>query len=261
MSISPEIFYESEGVKVYHGDCLKVLTEADWICDGVITSPPYNLGANPNHRKKSATDQKFYSDYQDTKTPAEYIEWLVELFKCLQDRVHPQGVVCLNLSYSSRDASLPYRVLVEIERQTTWKVRDTLCWKKPTAIPFQTSPRNVSRISELVFVLAQTDDFITNKSVKSVNARTGQKFYEYMDNYIEAPAYDRGTRKHHKATFSCDFVKALLERYFPAGSCVLDPFAGVGTTGLACQQTRRQSILIDIDALYVNLARQRLQAS
>lgn len=245
-------------MEIYHGDCLKVLEEADWVCDGVITSPPYNLGKNPNHRKKSASDRNLYSVYQDTKTAEEYIHWLVKLFSILEDRVTKLGVICLNLSYSSKNASLPYRVIVEIERRTNWKVRDTIFWKKPSAIPFQTSPRNCSRIVEQIYILAQSENFMTNKQIKSTNERTGQKFYEYMDNYIEAPSYDHGTRKYHKATFSTDLVKALLTKYFPEDSRILDPFAGIGTTGIACKSLNRQGILIEIDEKYINIAKNRL---
>jgi DNA modification methylase len=240
-------------MEIYCGDCIKILEEAKWFCDGVITSPPYNLGKNPNHRKKTADDLNLYSKYKDTKTAEEYIEWMVTLFKILEERVQKRGVVCLNLSYSSKDASLPYRVVVEVEKRTKWKIRDTLFWKKPSAIPFQTSPCNLSRIVEQVFVFARESKFTTNKRVKSINERTGQKFFEYVDNFIEAPSHDPGTRKQHKATFSTDFVKALIQKYFPEGSYILDPFAGVGTTGKACKALGRKSILIELDEKYVKL--------
>jgi DNA modification methylase len=62
---------------VLTGDCLYVietLIKKKVKVDGVITSPPYNLGKNPNHRKKSAKDYSFYSVYDDAKTSEEYID-------------------------------------------------------------------------------------------------------------------------------------------------------------------------------------------
>lgn len=48
------------------GDCFEILRIADSvICDGVITSPPYNLGSNPNHRHTGAKDKKLYQVYND----------------------------------------------------------------------------------------------------------------------------------------------------------------------------------------------------
>lgn len=245
--------------KILLGDCLKVLTTLEEnSVDGVITSPPYNLGKNPNHRRKDQSDVRFYSAYEDSKTPEEYIIWMTKLFTLLEAVVQEDGVVLLNLSYSSKDASLPYRVVTTIEKKTRWKIRDTISWKKSSAIPFQTSPRNMSRIVELVFVFAQVDTFLTNKSVKKVNERTGQKFYSYMDNFVEAPCADKGMRKEHKATYSTEFAKRLIEMYFPPGSIILDPFCGVGTTGNACNQTGRGYVMIDIDPKYIALSKKRL---
>lgn len=148
--------------------------------------------------------------------------------------------------------------MVEVEKQTRWKIRDTLHWKKPTTTPFQTSPRNVSRIVEMVFVLSMDPLFITNKTVSKIDKRTGQKFYGYVDNFIEARGSDSGTRKHHKATFSVEFATKLIEMYFPKGAVILDPFCGTGTTGVACKETARSFIMMDISQRYVDYAKERV---
>ncbi len=243
---------------VLTGDCLKIIPSIDVQVDGVITSPPYNLGKNPNHRRKDQSDHDFYSSYDDAKSAKEYTKLIVQLFRELEKVVAPKGIVLLNMSYSSKDASLPYHVVVSVEKKTSWKNRETLFWKKPTAMPFQTSPRNLSRIVEQVFLFARNTDFVTNKAVKSVNEKTGQKFYAYADNYIEAPCFDPGTRKHHKATFPCALVEHLLRLYFPEGSIILDPFCGTGTTAVACKRTGRHYIMIDIDPSYTKFSEERV---
>lgn len=249
---------------IYRGDNLKVLSSRKYFpdgfqCDGVITSPPYNLGKNPNHRRKSQSDYSFYSAYDDAKTPEQYMHAMIQLFQKLQRLVKPTGVVLFNMSYCSKSASLPYRVVVEIEKNTKWRIRDTIFWKKRNAMPFQSSPRNLSRITEMIFVFSQKEKFDTNKQVKSINERTQQKFYENITNFIEAPSHDgRETRKHHKATFSCSLVEQLIEIYFSQGSVILDPFSGMGTTGVACIRKRMKYILIEIDPKYAKLSEKRL---
>jgi len=42
------------------------------------------------------------------------------------------------------------------------------------------------------------------------------------------------------------------------GSTVLDPFMGSGTTGVACVQTGRNFIGIEIDETYYRIAQQRI---
>ncbi len=43
------------------------------------------------------------------------------------------------------------------------------------------------------------------------------------------------------------------------GDLVLDPFAGSGTTGLACQNTDRDYILIEKEPEYIKIAEARLK--
>lgn len=43
-----------------------------------------------------------------------------------------------------------------------------------------------------------------------------------------------------------------------AGGLILDPFCGSGTTGVACMQTGRRFIGIEIDAGYCDIARRRI---
>ena len=45
----------------------------------------------------------------------------------------------------------------------------------------------------------------------------------------------------------------------PTGGIVLDPFAGSGTTGLACLNTQRQFILIEKKLKYIKIAKARIR--
>jgi site-specific DNA-methyltransferase (adenine-specific) len=54
---------------------------------------------------------------------------------------------------------------------------------------------------------------------------------------------------------------ALMEwclSFLPEGCTVLDPFCGSGTTGVACAQTGRRFIGIEIDPTYASIARRRI---
>jgi len=44
----------------------------------------------------------------------------------------------------------------------------------------------------------------------------------------------------------------------PTGGTVLDPFAGSGTTGLACMNTNRQWVLIEKEDDYCRIAEKRI---
>jgi len=68
-------------------------------------------------------------------------------------------------------------------------------------------------------------------------------------------------RNHHPTLKSLGIMRWLcrLSRT-PTGGVVLDPFAGSGTTGLACLLEDRQCVLIEQDPEYCAIAAARLQA-
>ena len=51
---------------------------------------------------------------------------------------------------------------------------------------------------------------------------------------------------------------AIIERYTRPGDLILDPFCGSGTTGVACVQTGRRFIGIELDPGYADIARARI---
>jgi adenine specific DNA methylase Mod len=53
-----------------------------------------------------------------------------------------------------------------------------------------------------------------------------------------------------------DTLKAVLVT--PKGGTVLDPFAGSGTTGVACKNLNRNYILIEKEPEYVEIIKKRL---
>ncbi|MGH8247760.1 MAG: DNA-methyltransferase, partial [Gammaproteobacteria bacterium] len=62
----------------------------------------------------------------------------------------------------------------------------------------------------------------------------------------------------HPAPFPLELADRLIRMFSFAGDTVLDPFAGIGTTLVAAAQAGRNAIGTEIDADYVELARQRL---
>lgn len=91
--------------------------------------------------------------------------------------------------------------------------------------------------NRFVFVICRKDEFKTfqaNKQVKSVS-KTGQKFYENIFNFIEAPNND-GSCKLNKATYSSELVLKLLEIYASENDKIYDPFMGTGTTAIGCMK-------------------------
>jgi len=53
-------------------------------------------------------------------------------------------------------------------------------------------------------------------------------------------------------------MRWVIENYTNEGDTILDPFMGSGTTGVACVQTGRNFIGIEIDPTYFAIAEKRI---
>lgn len=71
----------------------------------------------------------------------------------------------------------------------------------------------------------------------------------------------RGTSSaKHPAPFPVEFAERLIRMFSFVGDTVLDPFMGTGTTNLACARWGRNSIGIELDSDYFDMARSRVAA-
>ena len=79
--------------------------------------------------------------------------------------------------------------------------------------------------------------------------RLGQTFFEFCI---------RGKMPEHPSPKPIEYMTKLILRVTDEGATVLDPFMGSGTTGVACVQTGRNFIGIEIDPTYYAIAEKRI---
>ena len=65
--------------------------------------------------------------------------------------------------------------------------------------------------------------------------------------------------RYHPTQKPLGVMRWIVERYTQTGDTILDPFMGSGTTGVACVQTGRNFIGIEIDPTYFAIAERRIQ--
>ena len=243
---------------IYNEDCLITLDKLDEkSIDVVLTSPPYNM----TKRKGGYADTGRYDVYQDWKTEEEYIDWMVLIFNKIDKVLKDNGVIIFNISYSIENPILPYKVICEIDKQTNFALVDTIIWKKKNGIPFPANKRRLSRLFENIFVFARKNEvntFNTNRQVKSISEKTGQKYYEIKYNHIEAANND-GKCSLNQATYSSELCRQLLDIYALPNSTVYDPFMGTGTTGIACEELGLTCYGSELSSAQVEFAENRLK--
>jgi site-specific DNA-methyltransferase (adenine-specific) len=243
--------------KIIQGKCENEIPKLKETFQGVITSPPYNTSRTNN------TDRR-YVEYDDNLTVDEYIEWTVDYFNKIEQKLDKNGVVLFNINYGTEfvDASITmWLVIAEIIKRTPFVVADHITWKKSTAAPINGTANKLTRICESIFVFVRETEFATfkiNKEVSSIS-RTGQKYYKCKYNFIEAKNND-GYSKNHKATYSVELVSKLIDMYFKEGDTILDPFNGTGTTGEACLLKGLNYIGIELSKEYCELSEKRLKS-
>jgi DNA modification methylase len=71
------------------------------------------------------------------------------------------------------------------------------------------------------------------------------------------PENRKPTTNNHPTVKPIALMEYLIKLVTREGQTVLDPFAGSGTTGIACKNLNREAILIEREAEYVDIAERR----
>lgn len=83
---------------------------------------------------------------------------------------------------------------------------------------------------------------------------TAQRIYERQENATE------DTRKHRNILpEAADLLEYLVKTYTNPGETVLDNCMGAGSTGVACLNTGREFVGIELDPEYYQIAKERIE--
>ena len=248
---------------LWNGNCLEYMrTLEDESIDLIVTSPPY-------------FNVKEYSHWE---TYNDYLKWLKDVFSEVY-RVTKQGrMCCVNISTiieprakrseESKRIALPFH-FVNIMEKIGFKFLEDIIWLKPEGAaknrnggfyqhrqPVAYKP-NV--VNEYIFVFQKPAPFLIDKIVRNYKGERKEKSlvhgdYERSNVWVINPE----TNSKHPAAYPEKLCDNLIKYYSYIGDTVLDPFMGSGTTGIACINTNRRFIGIELDEGYFNIAKQRI---
>ena len=244
---------------IVNEDCIITMNNMpENIIDLVITSPPYNTCVK---RRGGPSSKGKYDVYKDNMTDEEYLNWTIDIFKGYDKIVKENRVVLYNFSYSVENPTLPYKLVSKVGENTNWELVDTILWKKKNNITHPASYNRLNRTWEFVWVFARKKEvktFLMFKNVVKVS-KTGQKYYEIVDNYIDARNND-GPNDLNKATFSTELVTKLIKMYGTENDLIYDSFSGVGTTALAALKNKCHFIGSEISSDQCELALKKINS-
>ncbi|MCB8945990.1 MAG: site-specific DNA-methyltransferase [Ardenticatenaceae bacterium] len=251
------------------GDAEEILPEfPEESVDLVFTSPPY-FNARP--------------EYEDYVT---YEEYLLKMRKIIQacHRVLNEGrFFVMNISpvlirrASRSQASKRIAVPFDMHRlfvEEGFDFIDDIIWMKPEGAGWATgrgrrfaADRNPLQykpvpVTEYLLVYRKQSKHLIDWNIRThpdqelVQASKVEDGYETTNVWQITPAYD----KEHPAIFPEELARKVISYYSFADDVVLDPFAGSGTVGLAATKLKRRFVLIDQEAQYVDLMRERAKS-
>ena len=254
-----------------------------------VTSPPYF-----NLRKYTNDEQ---DEIGREATLKEYIARLADVFDILRQKTKGDGLLFLNLGDSyinGQLAGVPWRVALELIDRG-WILRSDIIWKKPNAMP--SSVKNRPTVDhEYIFMFAKSKNYYYNQDAirephvtfsESSKMRGGRNHFGKRgstpekgknsgksnlpngrwDQAFNPLGRNKRTvweiplskfRGAHFAVFPEKLVEICILAGSKPGTLVCDPFSGSGTTGVVALKYGRKYIGCDINPVYTNMARERL---
>ena len=215
--------WESEGVQLYLGDCLQIMPELAGV-DAVVTDPPYGIGYQSAWR----TDSERFAHIAGDASVS--LGWVAVSRRCVGQR----GCVFV---FCRWDVAEAFRVALAAE----WDLRSQVIWDRGIHglgdLRAQYGPRH-----DTCWFATAGDWEFPGKRPTSVYA-------------IDRLA---ATDLVHPAQKPSGLMARIVLDLTCSGDTVLDPFMGSGTTGVACVQTGRKFIGVEIDPGYFEIAKKRI---
>lgn len=234
----PAPYWQSDDGRhvIYCADCLTVLPYLTGV-DAVVTSPPYNIGANGVY----GSDFDRYESHADTMD--DYDLFTVQ---CLSGCIRAANRVFWNVQMCSAIKGITSQLPSIFSRY----FKERFVWVKYGQPATEPGCVNSEFEDVLVFERSNPDKrkFYgqtwrgTKSNVIRVNGNGGNEY-----------------AKEHSAVFPLPFAMSLVEPFTLPEQSILDPFMGSGTTGVACIRTGRKFIGIEIEPKYCAIAVERME--
>ncbi len=215
--------------KVIQGDATEEMAKINKQLNGkfiVVTDPPFNVGYH-------------YNDYNDNMGSDEYYQMLQEVFQYSKFVVihYPEEIykIAFQVGY------FPEKVVSWVYNSNTAKQHRDIAFfgVKPDFKKYGQDYKN------------PTDKRIAKRIADGKRAR----LYDWWEiNQVKNVSKDK---TEHPCQMPLEVMKRIIA-ILPEDYIIIDPFAGSGTTALACKELGRKFIMIEQDKKYIDIINKRL---
>ena len=232
--------------KLYNGDCLEVmdrLIEEGVRVDCILTDPPYGTTACK----------------WDSIIPFD------EMWERLNKLIKPNGAIIL-FAQSPFDKALGGSNLKMLKYEWIWKKTQSTGFLNAKKMPLKAHENILVFYKKLPTYNPQMRGGF--KPYKSIQGRHSDNYGNYKQGHITESNGDRypidilefnKETGFHPTQKPVSLLEYLIKTYTNENELVLDFTMGSGSTGVACMNTNRKFIGIELDNNYFNIAKQRIE--
>lgn len=227
-------------------------------------------------------------------TPEEYINNMVEVFRCVWDVLEDDGTLWVNIGDSYCNSNGFARASPEYQREGRnnmpandrkldklhatglktkdligipwmlafalradgWYLRQDIVWSKPNPMPESVQDR-CTKAHEYIFLLSKSHKYhFDHVAIKE--PMKGEAGLDEMAN--KRSVWNVATKPYsgaHFAVFPTELIEPCILAGAPLGGIVLDPFMGSGTTAQVAKDLGRQYIGCELNPEYGKLQKKR----
>jgi site-specific DNA-methyltransferase (adenine-specific) len=260
MTLNHKLYYERLRFKLYHANCIDILSELpENSIDMIFADPPYFLSSGSftcqNGKMVSVKKGNWDLSNGTNKNFEFHLEWI----KACKRVLKPNGTIWISGTYHSI-----YQCGFALEINGYHFLND-IAWFKPNASP-NLSCRFFTASHETL-IWARKD-----KKAKHIFNYDLMKNGNWAEDYLKKPGLQMrsvwaiNTPKpiekkfgKHPTQKPFDLLKRIVLASTNKGDIILDPFTGSSTTGLAAYLYGRNFIGIDTEKQYLELSIKRFE--
>ena len=234
---------KTDEYELYLGDCLEVIKEIeDNSVDLVITDPPYKTTSRGRGKvgtttsggmleKKIVCEGKMF-EYNNIQIK----DYIPEFYRVLKDGSH----------FYIMTNHVNLTEMLNICQESGFHFIKSIIWDKGNKIMSQLY------MSQFEYVL-----FFRKGFAKKIN-KCGTSDILSVPNKKTKDEFNKNL---HDTEKPVGLMKIFIENSSLEREIVLDPFMGIGSTGVACMNTNRKFIGIELDENYFEIAKNRIEQS
>lgn len=223
--------------KLIKGDCLEIMKQIpDNSIDLIVTDPPYRItpkgstGTMGGYWKEEKSKKGIMFDYNQISCK----DYIPEFYRILKEKTHCY-IMCNNTNLQE---------MINTGTAAGFNFVKSLIWEKGNKI----CGRYYMGCFEYILLFRKGGERAIN------NCGT--------PDILKIPIRklkDENNKNLHDTEKPVGLNKILIENSSQVGDKVLDPFMGIGSTGVAAKETNRNFIGIEIDDKYYQIAKSRIE--